>query len=118
MSLEAVGCVFEGVPYRGEIMCVRRVSGAKTLARVQARQLDLLVSAQTTVLAARRVQSQRCKANERSQFLLVGIGMLKKTCGKWHLSGGRRRPPRPSMVSRQPADVHATAADELRILGR
>ena len=99
-------------------MCLRRDSGVKTLARMQARQLDLLVSAQTTVLAARRVQAQRCQTTERSLFLLVGIGMLKNTCGKWHLSGGRRRPPRPSMVSRQPADVHATAADELRILGR
>ena len=99
-------------------MCVRRDSGGKTLARMQARQLDLLVSAQTTVLAARRVQAQRCQTTERSQFLLVGIGMLKNTCGKWHLSGGRRRSPSPSMVSRQPADVHATAAHELRILGR
>ena len=77
----------------------RRVSGAKTLAAVQTRQLDLLVSAQTTLLAARRVQAQRCKTNERSQFLLVGIGMLKNTYGKWHLSGGQRRPPRPSMAS-------------------
>ena len=117
MSLEAVGCVFEGVPYRGEIMCVRRVSGAKTLARVQARQLDLLVSAQTTLLAARRVQAQRCQTTDRSQFLLEAIGMLKNTCGKWHLSGSRRRPPSPSMASRQPADVYATAADKLRILG-
>ena len=96
----------------------RRVSGAKTLAAVQTRQLDLVASAQTTVLAARRVQAQRCQTTERSLFLLVGIGMLKKTCGKWHLSGGRRRPPSPSMAPRQPADVHATAAHELRILGR
>ena len=99
-------------------LCVRGDSGVKTLARMQARQLDLLVSAQTTLLAARRVQAQRCQTNERSQFPLEGIGMLKNTCGKWHLSGGRRRPPRPSMASRQPADVHATAAHELRILGR
>jgi hypothetical protein len=105
-------------PLGGEIKLVRRDSGVKTLARMQARQLDLLVSAQTTLLAARSVQAQRCKANERSQFPLVGIGMLKNTCGKWHLSGSRRRPPSPSMASRQPADVHATAAHELRILGR
>ena len=118
MSLEAVRGVFEGVPSRGEIMFVRRDSGVKTLARMQARQLDLLVSAQTTVLAAQRVQAQRCKTTSALRFLLVGIGMLKNTCGKWHLSGGRRRPPSPSMASRQPADVHATAAHELRILGR
>ena len=111
--------MFLGVfPQSSRIMCVRRDSGVKTLARLQARQLDLLVSAQTTVLAARRVQAQRCQTTERSLFLLVGIGMLKNTCGKWHLSGGRRRPPSPSMASRQPADVHATAAHELRILGR
>ena len=111
--------MFLGVfPQSSRIMCVRRDSGVKTLARMQARQLDLLVSAQTTLLAARRVQAQRCQTTERSLFLLVGIGMLKKTCGKWHLSGGRRRPPSPSMASRQPADVHATAAHELRILGR
>ena len=118
MSLEAVRGVFEGVPSRGGIMCLRCDSGVKTLARMQARQLDLLDSAQTTVLAARRVQAQRCQTTERSLFLLVGIGMLKNTCGKWHLSGGRRRPPSPSMAPRQPADVHATAAHELRILGR
>ena len=118
MSLEAVRGVFEGVPSRGGILCVRRDSGVKTLAAVRTRQLDLLVSAQTTVLAARRVQAQRCQTTERSLFLLVGIGMLKNTCGKWHLSGGRRRSPCPSMASRQPADVHATAAHELRILGR
>ena len=70
-------------------MCLRCDSGVKTLARMQARQLDLLVSAQTTVLAARRVQAQRCQTTERSLFLLVGIGMLKNTCGKWHFSGGR-----------------------------
>ena len=99
-------------------MCLRCDSGVKTLAAVRTRQLDLLVSAQTTLLAARRVQAQRCKTNERSQFLLVGIGMLKNTYGKWHLSGDRRRPPSPSMAPRQPADVHATAAHELRILGR
>jgi len=52
-------------------MCVRRDSGVKTLARMQARQLDLLDSVQTTLLAARRVQAQRCQTNERSQFLLV-----------------------------------------------
>ena len=96
----------------------RRVSGAKTLAAVQTRQLDLVASAQTTVLAARRVQAQRCKTTSALRFPLVGIGMLKNTCSKWHLSGGRRRPPSPSMASRQPADVHATAAHELRILGR
>ena len=105
-------------PLEGEIMCVRRVSGGKTLAAWQTRQLDLLVSVQTTRLAARRVQAQRCKANERSQFLLVGIGMLKNTCGK--MAPQRQPAPAadPSMVSRQPADVHATAAHELRILGR
>ena len=118
MSLEPVGGVFEGVPSRGGIMCVRRVSGAKTLAAVQTRQLDLVASAQTTVLAARRVQAQRCKTTSALRFPLVGIGMLKNTCGKWHLSGGRRWPPSPSMAPRQPADVHATAAHELRILGR
>ena len=80
-------------PLGGEIMLVRRDSGVKTLARMQTRQLHLLVSAQTTVLAARRVQAQRCQTTERSLFLLVGIGMLKNTCGKWHLSGSRRRPP-------------------------
>ena len=80
-------------------MFVRRDSGVKTLAAVRTRQLDLLVSAQTTLLAARRVQAQRCQTTERSLFLLVGIGMLKNTCGKWHLSGGERRPPRPSMAS-------------------
>jgi hypothetical protein len=85
---------------------------------MQARQLDLLVTAQTTLLAAQRVQAQRCQTTERSQFLLVGIGMLKKHLWQMHLSGSRRRSPSPSMVSRQPADVHATAADELRILGR
>jgi hypothetical protein len=99
-------------------MCVQRDSGVKTLARMQARQLDLLVSAQKTALAARRVQAQRCKTNERSQFLLEGFGKLKNTCGKWHFSGGRRRHPSPSMASRQPADVHVTAAHELRILVR
>ena len=88
MSLEAVRCVFGGVPLSSRIMCVRRDSGVKTLARMQARQLDLLVSVQTTLLAARRVQAQRCQTTERSQFLLVGIGMLKNTYGKWHLSGG------------------------------
>ena len=61
------------------------------------------------------VQAQRCQTTERSLFLLVGIGMLKNTCGKWLLSGGRRRSPSPSMASRQPADVHATAAHEFRI---
>ena len=111
--------MFLGVfPQSSRIMCVRRDSGVKTLAAVQTRQLDLVVSAQTTVLAARRVQAQRCQTTERSLFLLVGIGMLKNTCGKWHLSGSRRRPPSPSMAPRQPADVHATAAHELRILGR
>ena len=100
------------------IMCLRCDSGVKTLARMQARQLDLLVSAQTTLLAARRVQAQRCKTTSALRFLLEGIGMLKNTCGKWHLSGGRRRPPRPPTATRQPADVHATAAHELRILGR
>ena len=99
MSLEAVRGVFEGVPSRGETKFVRRDSGVKTLAAVRTRQLDLLVSAQTTLLAARRVQAQRCQTTERSRFLLVGIGMLKNTCGKWHLCGGRRRPPRPSMAS-------------------
>ena len=99
MSLEAVRCVFEGVPLGGEIMLVRRDSGVKTLAAVRTRQLDLLVSAQTTVLAARRVQAQRCKTTSALRFPLVGIGMLKNTCGKWHLCGGRRRPPRPSMAS-------------------
>ena len=99
-------------------MHVRRDSGVKTLARMQARQLDLLFSAQTTVLAARRVQAQRCKTTSALRFPLVGIGKLKNTCRKWHLSGGRRRPPSPSMGPRQPADVRATAADELRILGR
>ena len=99
-------------------MFVRRDSGVKTLARMQTPQLDLLVSAQTTVLAARRVQAQRCQTTSALRFLLVGIGMLKNTCGKWHLSGGRRRPPSPSMAPRQPADVHATAAHELRLLGR
>ncbi len=99
-------------------MCVRRDSGVKTLAAVRTRQLDLLVSAQTTVLAARRVRAQRCKTTSALRFLLEGIGMLKNTCGKWHLSGGRRRYPSPSMASRQPADVHATAAHEPRILGR
>ena len=69
----------------------RRVSGAKTLAAVQTRQLDLVASAQTTVLAARRVQAQRCKTTSALRFPLVGIGMLKNTYGKWHLSGGRRR---------------------------
>ena len=64
---------------RGEIRCVRRDSGVKTLARMQARQLDLLVSAQTTLLAARRVLAQRCKTNERSRFLLVGIVKLKNS---------------------------------------
>ena len=118
MSLEAVGCVLGAFPLSSRIMCVRRDSGVKTLARMQARQLDLLVSAQTTLLAARRVLAQRCKTNERSRFLLVGIVMLKNTCSKWHISGGQRRPPSPSMASRQPADVHATAAHELRILGR
>ena len=99
-------------------MCVRRVSGAKTLAAVQTRQWDLLVSAQTTVLAARRVQAQRCQTTERSLFLLVGIGMLKKHL--WQMAPQRRPAPAPSpsMASRQPADVHATAAHELRILGR
>jgi hypothetical protein len=111
--------VFLGVfPQSSRIMCVRRDSGVKTLARMQARQLDLLVSAQTTLLATRRVQAQRCQTTERSGFLLEGIGMLKNTYGKWHLSGGRRRPPSPSMAPRQPANVHATAAHELRILGR
>ena len=111
--------MFLGVfPQSSRIMCVRRDSGVKTLAAVRTRQLDLLVSAQTTVLAARRVQAQRCKTTSALRFLLVGIGMLKKHCGKWHLSGSRRRPPSPSMASRQPADVHATAAHELRILGR
>ena len=105
-------------PYRGEIMCLRCDSGVKTLAAVRTRQLDLLVSAQTTVLAARRVQAQRCKTTSALRFPLVGIGMLKNTCGKWHLSGSRRRPPSPSMASRQPADVRATVAHELRILGR
>ena len=109
---------FGAFPLSSRIMCVRRDSGVKTLARMQARQLDLLVSAQTTLLAARRVLAQRCKTNERSRFLLESLGMLKNTCGKWHLSGGWRRPPSPSMASRQPVDVHATAADELRILGR
>ena len=71
MSLEAVRCVFGGVPLSSRIMCVRRDSGVKTLARMQARQLDLLDSVQTTLLAARRVQAQRCQTNERSQFLLV-----------------------------------------------
>ena len=99
-------------------MCLRCDSGVKTLAAVQTRQLDLLDSAQTTRLAARRVQAQRCKTTSALRFLLVGIGMLKNTCGKWHLSGGRRRPPSPSMACRQPTDVHATAAHELRILGR
>ena len=99
-------------------MCLRRDSGGKTLAAVRTRQLDLLVSVQTTLLAARRVQAQRCQTTERSLFLLVGIGKPKNTCGKWHLSGGRRRHPSPSMGSRQPADVRATAADELRILRR
>ena len=99
MSLEAVRCVFEGVPSRGETMFVRRDSGVKTLAAVQTRQLDLLVSAQTTLLAARRVQAQRCQTTSALRFPLVGIGMLKNTCGKWHLSGGQRRPPRPSMAS-------------------
>ena len=99
MSLEAVRGVFEGVPSRAEIMCVRRDSGGKTLARMQARQLDLLVSARTTLLAARRVQAQRCQTTDRSQLHLQAIGMLKNTCGKWHLSGSRRRPPRPSMAS-------------------
>ena len=90
MSLEAVGCVFEGDPSRGGIMCVRRDSGVKTLARLQARQLDLLVSAQTTVLAARRVQAQRCQTTERSLFLLVGIG----TCLRiGSLSSARRSSP-------------------------
>ena len=111
-------CFFEGVPSRGETMFVRRDSGVKTLAAVQTRQLDLLVSAQTTHLAARSVRAQRCKTNERSRFLLESLGKLKNTCGKWHLSGGRRRPPSTSMASRQPTDVHATAAHELRILGR
>ena len=60
---------------------------------MRTRQLDLLVSAQTTVLAARRVQAQRCKTTSALRFPLVGIGMLKNTCGKWHLSGGRRRLP-------------------------
>ena len=105
-------------PRRAELMCVRRDSGVKTLARMQTRQLDLLVSAQTIGLAARGVQAQRCKTNERSQFLLEGFGKLKNTCGKWHFSGGRRRHPSPSMASRQPADVHVTAAHELRILVR
>ena len=99
MSLEAVRGVFEGVPSRGGIMCVRRDSGVKTLAAVRTRQLDLLVSAQTTVLAARRMQAQRCKTTSALRFPLVGIGMLKNTCGKWHLSGVRRRPPSPSMAS-------------------
>ena len=58
-------------PQSSRIMCVRRDSGVKTLARMQARQLDLLDSVQTTLLAARRVQAQRCQTNERSQFLLV-----------------------------------------------
>ena len=118
MSLEAVGCVFESVPSRRRNYVCRRDSGGKTLAAVRTRQLDLLVSAQTTLLAARRVQAQRCKTTSALRFLLVGIGMLKNTCGKWHLGGSRRRPPSPSMASRQPADVHATAAHELRILGR
>ena len=61
MSLEALRGVFEGVLSRGGIMFVRRDSGGKTLGAVQTRQLDLLVSAQTTVLAAQRVQAQRCK---------------------------------------------------------
>ena len=98
--------MFLGVfPQSSRIMCVRRDSGVKTLARMQARQLDLLVSAQTTLLAARRVQAQRCKTNERSQFLLVGIGMLKNTYGKWHLSGagaGRR-------AHRGPPDTRQTS---------
>ena len=64
--------MFLGVfPQSSRIMCVRRDSGVKTLARMQARQLDLLDSVQTTLLAARRVQAQRCQTNERSQFLLV-----------------------------------------------
>ena len=89
-------------------MCVRRVSGAKTLAAVQTRQLDLLFSAQTTLLAARRVQAQRCQTTRDLRFPLVGIGMLKNTCGKWHLSGGRpgrrahRWPPDNRQTSTQP----------------
>ena len=99
MSLEAVRGVFEGVPSRGGIMFVRRDSGGKTLGAVRTRQLDLLVSVQTTLLAARRVQAQRCQTTDRSQLHLQAIGMLKNTCGKWHLSGSQRRPPRPSMAS-------------------
>ena len=76
-------------PLEPELCVCDAIAGVKTLARMQARQLDLLVSAQTTVLAARRVQAQRCQTTERSLFLLVGIGMLKNTCGKWHFSGGR-----------------------------
>ena len=70
---------FGAFPLSSRIMCVRRDSGVKTLAAVRTRQLDLLVSAQTTGLAARRVQAQRCKTNERSQFLLVGIVKLKNS---------------------------------------
>ena len=44
---------------------------------MQARQLDLLDSAQTTRLAARRVQAQRCKTTSALRFLLVVLACSK-----------------------------------------
>ena len=91
MSLEAVRGVFEGVPSRGGIMFVRRDSGGKTLGAVRTRQLDLLVSVQTTLLAARRLQSQRCKANERSQVPASGYWHAQKHL--WQMAPQRQPAP-------------------------
>ena len=101
MSLEAVGCSLGAFPLSSRIMCVRRDSDVKTLARMQARQLDLVVSAQTTVLAARSVQAQRCQTTERSQFLLVGIGKAQKHL--WQMAPQRRSAPAAEPIDGPPA---------------
>ena len=72
-------------------MFVLRDSGVKTLARMQTRQLDLLVSAQTIGLAARGVQAQRCKTNERSQCPARGFWQAQKHL--WQMALQRRSAP-------------------------
>ena len=110
MSLEAVGCDFEGDPSRGGIMCVRRDSDVKTLARMQARQLDLPVSAQTTVLATRRVQAQRCQTTERSQVPASGYWHTQK-----HLS--QMAPQRRPAPAAEPIDGPPTTGSRPRYRG-
>ena len=99
-------------------MRVRRVSGGKTLERSADAAIGPPSFGSNNCLGCAARAGAALQNNERSQVPASGYWHAQKTL--WQMAPQRQPAPAadPSMVSRQPADVHATAAHELRILGR